>query len=69
MFGKALSPVPKPCIFLAEVARAIATLMLTADLVTSSEGNGVEKVPEPCGQGAVDSRLSFGRPPRSPSCQ
>lgn len=40
MFGKALSPVPKPCIFLAEVARGIITLILTADLVTSSEGNG-----------------------------
>lgn len=70
MFGKALSPVPKPCVFLAEVARGIITLILTADLVTSSEGNGRgERVPEPCGQGAVGSRLSFGRSPVCPSCQ
>lgn len=70
MFGKALSPVPKPCIFLAEVARGIITLILTADLVTSSEGNGRGgRVPEPCGQGAVGSRLSFGRSPVCPSCQ
>lgn len=40
VFGKTLSPVPKPCVFLAEVVRAIITLILTADLVTSSEGNG-----------------------------
>lgn len=30
---------------------------------------GVERVPEPCGQGAVGSRLSFGRPLGCPSCQ
>lgn len=67
MFGKALPPVPKSCYF-SRSSQSHHHPYPNSKLLQKGMVE-VERVPDPCGQGAVDSRVSFGRPPHCPSCQ